>query len=223
MAVLLWLLGLLLGLLLLLLVLPVDLSGRLDGDLRGDESGENVEGSVQWQLQLQWGRGAFRVRLTGRGLSLAEAAVTLLGRRLRAGPARAGPRRPPAPRRPPPRLPLAVIRALIQEAWRFLLRAWRDLGLRLRGDLVYGLGDPALTGACEALLWAVGRPEAVQLTPDWLDPRFDGWLEAEGQIFGVQLLIASLAFIRNSVLRRHFFSGMRVRLPGRRAPSGCRV
>ena len=116
-----------------------------------------------------------------------------------------------------------MIRALIQEAWRFLLRAWRDLGLRLRGDLVYGLGDPALTGACEALLWAVGRPEAVQLTPDWLDPRFDGWLEAEGRIFGVQLLIASLAFIRNPVLRRHFFSGMRVRLPGRRAPSGGRV
>ncbi|HEY3365207.1 MAG TPA: hypothetical protein VGK74_09160 [Symbiobacteriaceae bacterium] len=213
-----WILALVLLLVMALLFLPLDLSGRTDSDLHADEWGEELEGAVRWQLRLRWGWGLFLVGLAGRWLTVEQAEVRLMGIRLRSRkrpqPVKAKTEKPaPAKRR---RMTPDLTKALIQEGLRLLDRVWRDLGLQVEGEVAYGLDDPALVGWCEALLWTAGRPAAVRVTPDWLDPRLEGWLQFRGRIFGVEFLAALLAALKNPVLRRHLVSGFRAKLFGRK-------
>jgi hypothetical protein len=82
--------------------------------------------------------------------------------------------------------------------------------LRLRGDLVFGFSDPAATGMTLAALSVTGSPGGLRLQPDWLDPHFDGWLEADGRIYGYEVASALwIAYWRSPLGER-----MRQRLRG---------
>lgn len=228
------LLALLVLLLLALLLLPLDMYVRLDPDLHSEEAGGPLGGTMRWRLQLRWGWGLFRTWLAGSSLSVEQGEVRLLGIRWLRWPGRKEARpqaKPPQrvrpakakPRRRRRRLPLAVMRALIQEGLQLMARTWRDLGLQVHGDVIYGLPDPALTGLVEIFLRAGPLPSDLQVEPDWLDPRLEGWVQVQGHLFAVKLLIALLAVLKNRVLRQHLLTGLKANLSFRKIFLGGRV
>jgi hypothetical protein len=186
--------------------LPLHVSARTETALTGDLLEENLTGTVRWAARFRWGWLLLMGQVAGEGRVIHLAEVRLLGFRLHGKPGR---RRE---RRSRPNLECDLLRAPIREAVRFARRVWKALGVRLHGNLVYGFSDPVLTGTCEAVLAATGRPRGVRLQPDFLDPGLNGWVRADGRIFGFQVLAAAWAGLRNPVLRRHLKQRLKTRL-----------
>jgi len=209
-AVFLILLGLVVLVAAAVLFLPVHFGGRLDARLT--EGSPPPEGSfARWQANARWGWALLRVKCWGEGKELLQTEVTVLGLEIRrkAKPSPdAGPKKPKE-RKPRKRKPLdrELILTLFREGKRLLKRVWRSLRLRLEGNLAYGFGDPGYTGIAYGFMCAVG-PSHLRLSPDYLDPKLEGWLELNGKVFGVELLAAGLALAFHPVIRRRWIKRM---------------
>lgn len=201
--------ALLAALLAALLFLPVDLRARADADMVADEWAESVTGPLRWAGRVRWGWVLLVGELAGENTRVERAEWRLLGRRL-------GGRKEGAPRkaRRKGRKPLEedLRKAFFRELARFARRLWQALGFGLKGDVVYGLADPSLTGVCQAVLSSIGLPRAVRIEPEFLGPKLSGWLQADGRLYGVQVLSAAWTGLRNPVLRKYVKERIRTRL-----------
>jgi hypothetical protein len=197
-AILLWAIGVVAGLLLLLLtailLLPADFQTRLDARLREDEESEwGVSGHTRWAVKVRWGWWILRLKARGDGFNVEELMVRICGFRVQAGrkrrPKPAEPGKAAKARRKR-RLSLSDVRSYAREGLRLVRRLVASLRLRLRGDLVFGFPDPSVTGLVMAVLAVGGTPGNLRLRPDWLDPGLNGWAEAEGRIYGYEVVAA---------------------------------
>lgn len=223
------------GLLLLaVLLLPVHCNGRVDAHWLPADATAPPGPGARWQLDLSWGWLLVRVRLAGEGLVVPLAEVTVAGWRLR-DRSRHKRERPGAPDRARVGAPrrrsrrwnwpdLRIVQAGGQEALRLVRRLWRSARLQVRGQLTYGLGDPALMGLSQAVLAMLPPPPTLHLATDYLDPGLTGWVTLSGRLYGIEVVAAALAALRNPVLRRRLWRRLRARLlPKRRKRTGGRV
>lgn len=202
-SVLLWIVGVVLGLLLLavaaLLFLPVNFRLRLDAHLREDDDAEwGFSGFARWAAEVRWGGWMFRLQARGEELKLSELMIRILGVRVRArrsavepakGESEAG-EKPKAERKRRRRPSLSDLRSYAREGIRLVRRLVASLRLHLRGDLVFGFPDPALTGLVLAVLSLTGTPGQLRLRPDWFNPGLEGWVETDGRIYGYEVAAA---------------------------------
>jgi hypothetical protein len=191
-AVLLWIVLAIIGLLLVLiaavLFLPVDFGLRLDVSLRPDDESEwGISGSARWSANLRWGWWLFTLLAAGDGLTVSELSTRLFGLRLRARRRERAPEKTPGKKKQKQWPSLSDLRSFAQEGLRLVQRLIAAMRLRLRGDLVFGFSDPSVTGMTLAAVSVTGTPGELRLHPDWLDPHFEGWLEAEGRIYGYEV------------------------------------
>lgn len=202
---LLWILGGLLALVLLLLFLPLDLFLRLEPDLAAETYDDPLDGPVRWLMRLRWGRWLFSGEFAGEYLTVTKSEVRLLGLRLRSR-SRSRPRKKPSaekkPKKKRKRPSPELIVAYVEEGAQFLARVAKDLGLRVRGRATYGFADPALTGWCEGIRWAVAVPLPIELAPEFARPCLQGWAEVEGRTYGYRVARAIWKGMKNPVIAR---------------------
>ncbi|HYG60518.1 MAG TPA: hypothetical protein VD902_20795, partial [Symbiobacteriaceae bacterium] len=195
--VLLWILGVAAGLLLLIvaavLFLPLDFSGRVEAHLAADEDSDTgYTGTAGWRAFVRWAWGVVSMRAEGEGTCLMVLQLRICGLRIPLGqrskkaasaPEQSGskpkkPKRAKKPKKQRKRAPTwEEIQVYITEGWRFLRRLWAAMRLRLRGDVTFGLDDPAETGLMLARLYMLGIPgHNLRIQADFVYPRLDGWL-----------------------------------------------
>lgn len=219
-AVLLWLLKALLWLALALLVLillilvavlfvPVSFAGRLESAIRPEEEAPTgYTGEARWQARLRWGLMLVRFAVAGQngqvsGLRLSVLGIPIrLGRRHKAASdgddddtaKKAGGTKPATRRKRKAKRKRSFrwdeLRLYIREGAQLLVRLWAALHLQVHGALTFGFDDPADTGMMLGLLWAASVPRRVQIQPDFLGPRLEGWLDLSGRIWGYQVAAA---------------------------------
>jgi hypothetical protein len=93
-----------------------------------------------------------------------------------------------------------------------LYKAWAALSLRAEGRAVFGFEDPSLTGMVCGLLAAAGlysRHPALAITPDFLEPGFNGYLSLRGRFTVGMLLYIALKFLFSRPVRRLWWSWLR--------------
>lgn len=210
-----WVLGGTLILLLAVLFVPFRVAARVDGiDLTelppedGDELDEvDTDDATSWEVRADWlwGLLQFRtgvgsddamvqeLRVFGIRRSLAmkrkkEKAMPSDGRRGR-GRADAGKKAKRRRSRSNAGLPLELGLAFLSEAPWFVPRLWRALGVRIKGDLVYGFPDPFLTGMSQAIMAHVPNSPDLRLTPDYVQGRLTGRFQATATIFPVKIVV----------------------------------
>jgi len=194
------------------LFLPVDLHARTDPDLSTEDFATWRDPALPWRAQVTWGWGLVRVLVTGEGRRVTATRFTLLGVGLQGRKSR-GRRAPAGSRKPRSGLPdLQTIRDFGREGWRLLARLWRTLHLQAEGAVTYGFSDPALTGwllGARAIFW---RGESLRLMPDFMGPRFAGWLQITGRFFGEQVLAALLAALWSPPIRRRWMGAIKLKV-----------
>lgn len=206
------LLSLILLLLLALLFLPLDIYLRLDSDLAAPDWEADLEGTLRWLVKLRWGWVVLTGEWAGENLTVQRSALRLFTIRLRMGSGRAKPRAERKERKQKKkrsRPDLELIWALVEEGARFIRRLIEKLGFRFQGEVVYGFADPAVTGWCEGIRWAMHLPVPIQLEPNFQHPCLTGWAEGRGRLYGYEAAVAALKALRHPVIKRRLAQKIR--------------
>ena len=99
-------------------------------------------------------------------------------------------------------LSLADVRTLWPDV-RWLLGSLRRAGTAsVRGDLVYGFDDPALTGWCEVMRAVAPLPRGLAVTPDFLGLRLSGKAAAQLTVYPIRGVAAAGRFLLRPAVRR---------------------
>lgn len=200
-AVLLWVVAGVAGLILLLvaaiLILPTEFWLRLDVSLREDEDAEwGVSGHARWAAKFRWGWGVLCLEVRGDVLQVENHILRIGGFRVAAKRKRQQGSSPQAESeqkgrgRRKRRRRWHDLYSYAREGLRLAKRLTASLRLHLEGDLVVGLPDPALTGLVLGVLAAAGTPGKLRVQPNWLDPGVDGWIQAQGRVYGFEVAAA---------------------------------
>lgn len=104
---------------------------------------------------------------------------------------------------------MQMARAIIQETPGLVLRLWRSLALRIRGDLTYGFEDPFLTGMSQAVLANVSLPADLRLTPEYSDGCLKGWVEATATLYPIKTIGIVLGTALRPALRQLWWPRLR--------------
>jgi hypothetical protein len=203
-----------------LLFLPVTFRFHGSPDFCTDEEkGTEFGGRLPWQADLAWGWGLFRVWLKGIGRDVGTAEASICGFRLRHRRETTRPR-PPRPRRQRKPLDRSALREYFREGRPEAARIWRSLHLQVRGALVVGTGDPDIMGMALGFLPMLGLPAALHLTPDFLTPRVQGWIELRGRTCLAAWAAACVRFLWRPAIRRRWWRRMRPKLKATRLSGG---
>lgn len=117
------------------------------------------------------------------------------------------------PRRRRTKLPsVGLVRAAVSELPWFVRRLWHTISMRIKGDLVYGLFDPAMTGLSQALLATLPAPAELKLTPDFGYARLNGWVEGSVTVYPSKMIVVGMQAMLRPAIRRQWWSHLRAKL-----------
>lgn len=202
------------------LLLPVNFWGRVEGHLVGDAVDWYLAAThARWELALTVAGRVLHLRLAGVGKRVTSREAELIGFSLRGKrqrrPGHSGPGGTKKPRKRAWRPKAGDIPVLWHEGRRLLRQIWAHLRLRLTGEVIMGLGDPALTGSALGVIGAVGWPPGLRIYPDFLDPHVEGWVELRGRTRGIEMLVVIIAALLRPAVRRLWWRHIKTKpVPG---------
>lgn len=86
-----------------------------------------------------------------------------------------------------------------------LRQIWATLSIKLEGNATFGFEDPALTGLTYGFMAAIGlsgQHPGLKLTPDFLEPGFEGFLSVRGRLTVGTMLFILGRFLLSRPVRR---------------------
>lgn len=112
-----------------------------------------------------------------------------------------------------PDVPVSALIRVVRSELPWLLRALcKGLSLHLRGRLVYGLFDPAMTGMSQGLLALLPVPADLRLVPDYEYARLSGSVAGRATVFPIRLVGLFVRAAFRPAVRRLWWPRLRAKL-----------
>ena len=94
----------------------------------------------------------------------------------------------------------AAVKNVLKQLW-YLLKKIKPS--KIKGDVVFGTGDPATTGQAIGAIAALYGflPEELQITPDFEEQRYEGNLHVKGKLRLIHVVIIAVKLIADRNFR----------------------